>query len=416
MVNTLMTAPPTERVGRYPKHTYTMNGRPFAIHPMCIAPVLPAETLNSLYFESRIVTDPLTSPIVGWKQEFFFFYVKMSDLLRDAIKAMFVDPNNADLAATLGRASNSTGYYTAKGGIPWVEYCLERCVIHYFRDADEPWNGWMTGDYPFAQIRESSFLDSLTDKDDMPEGAAIASATDAGDLERLMLAFEHLRAMGLANMTYEDFLRTYGINVQDPMEGKPELVAHFSDWQYPSNTVNPTDGTPSSAVSWVFKQSARERKFFSEPGFIFGVSITRPKVYFTGLAGNAAAHMSRAWDWMPALLAQMPETKLKQFTAGTGPLGDRTTDTDAYWLDMCDLLIHGDQWQSVYDFAAVPANQPLINGIALPQTNLNWKYPTEAMALSFFSDTNRQRVRHDGMVSFNIRGKQIDNTQLSTGV
>ena len=415
--NTLLSQPPTSRVGRYPKHTFNVSGRPFGVHPMCIAPVLPAETMKSLYFEARVVTDPIINPVIGWKQEYYFFYVKMSDLLRDAIKNMFIDPANADLAGTLGLAAPSNQYYTAKGGIPWVQYCLERIMVHYFRDAGEAWNSNMDGEIPIAQIREATYLDTLTDKDDMPEGPAIASATDAGDLDRLMDAFEHLRAMGLANMTYEDFLRTYGVNVKDPTEGKPELVARFSDWQYPSNTVSPTDGTPSSAVSWVFKESARDAKFFPEPGFIFGVSVTRPKIYFGGLAGNASAHMSRAWDWMPALLASMPETKLKLFNKDTGPLGVRATDTDHYWLDMCDVLIHGDQWvQSAFVGDTPPMDRPDVNVLALPDAALNWKYPTPAMMLSFFKDGTRQRVRMDGLVSFNIRGKQIDTTQAAIGV
>jgi len=82
----------------------------------------------------------------------------------------------------------------------------------YFRDEGEAWDAFKLADgTPIVQIREKTWMDSLTDKDDMPEGDAISGATDAGDLDRLMDAYEMLRAMGMANMTYEDWLRGQGV-------------------------------------------------------------------------------------------------------------------------------------------------------------------------------------------------------------
>src|SRR3546814_18182583 len=80
-------------------------------------------------------------------------------------------------------------------------------------------------------------MDSLTDEDLMPEGDAVADATDMGDLERLLDLFENARALGLAKMSYEDFLRSNGIAVPNKDEAKPELLARFSDFQYPSNFI-----------------------------------------------------------------------------------------------------------------------------------------------------------------------------------
>lgn len=417
MVRTLMSAPPTERVGRYPKHKFQVLDKPFALTPLMIAPVLPGETMQNLYFESRVITDPILNPIVGWKKEYFFFYVKVTDLLNDTIRDMFIDPTNTDLTATLGVAANDFGHYTAKGSIDYLKRCVDRIAGTYFLDEDEAITRTANGvsGYPIVHIKENSFLDSLTDKDLLPEGAAIASATDMGDLDRLLDAFEHLRAMGVANMTYEDFLRSYGISIPDKDENKPEMLCHFSDFQYPSNTVDPGTGVPSSAVSWVFRNGHRKPKFFKEPGFVVGLTVTRPKVYFSGLAGNAAGFMGRAWDWMPAMLADMPETQLKNFAAATGPLGDTQTDTDAYWLDMRDLLLYGDQFHNVVPFVAnttEPTNVGGFNIIALPDNNLNWKKPTETMIQSFFKDTATPYyyVRQDGYVSLGIKGKQVDFT------
>ena len=412
-MRTLLSAPPTDRVGRYPKHTFQVKEMAFTAQPFMIARVLPGETLQNIFFESRVITDPILNSIIGWKKEYFFFYVKVTDLLQDSIKNMFIDPTNAEVSG-FDEAANVTRTYTAKGGIDWTSKCLDRIVATWFRDEGETASAYATaaGDR-IVQIRQQTFMDTLTDKDLMPEGDAIAGATDAGDLDRLMDAFNALRALGIADMTYEDWLRSQGIAIPDKDENKPELLAHFSEFQYPSNTINPVDGTPSSAVSWVFKNGNRDPKFFKEPGFVMGISVTRPKVYFSGLAGSAAGFAQRAWDWTPNYTADMPETSLKYFAAGTGPMGDRTTDTDDYWLDMRDELLYGDQWQNVVAFNVVPATTGASHLLALPDTALNWKYPTEAMCKSFFVDAagTAFHIRQDGYVSLNIKGLQVDFTK-----
>lgn len=416
MVNTLMTAPPTERVTRSPKHTFRVNSQPFTLQPHFIAPVLPGETVTNLFMESRVVTDPVLSPIIGWKKEYYYFYVPVSILGVDAFKELFVDPTNASLSGTYGVGANVQWTYTAKGGIDWVERCHDVVAKGWFRDDGETVSDHeISGGPAFVQIRENTWMDSITDSNDMPEGAAISGATDAGDLDRLMDAFDMLRAMGLSNMTYEDFLRSQGIHIPEKDGLRPELLCRFSDFQYPANTINPSTGAPSSAVSWVFKNGERKPWFCKEPGFIVGYTITRPKIYFGGLAGGLVSHMDRAWDWLVYYMAQTPETSLKEFAADTGPLGDRTSAKAAYFVDMRDLLTHGDQFQNVTAFNPAPANVGAQNLLALPPNDLtadSWKYPDATMAKSFFVDAAGTAfyVKEDGYVSLSVKGKQIDYT------
>lgn len=415
-MRTLLSAPPTDRVGRYPKHTFQVQALPFTAQPFFFARVLPGETMQNLFMESRVISDPILNPIIGWKKQYFFYYVRMTDLLLESAKEMFVDPTNTDLTATLGIGANDQHYYTAKGGIDWLKRAVTRVIETWFRDEGETAAAHAVSGVPIVQIREQTFMDSLTDKDDMPEGEDIAEGQSMRDLEALMNAFEQLRALGIADMTYEDWLRSNGIAIPNKDENKPEEIALFSDFQYPSNTVDPTTGIPASAVSYVFKNGQRKPFRFKEPGFLVGLSVTRPKVYFGGLAGMQAAHAGRAWDWMPNYLREMPETALKYFTAGTGPLGDRSTDTDAYFLDMRDGLIHGDQFQNMVPFPANSANPTTVGAnhlLALPDVNLNWKYPTEAMCKSFFVDSagTKTFIRQDGYVSLHIRGFEVDYTQ-----
>lgn len=420
----LTNAAPTDRVGRYPKHTFDIQELPFTAQPFMIAPVLPGETMKSLKFEARVVTDPIVSPLIGWKKEYYFFYVRITDLLTDTIRDMFVNPANTDLSGTLGIAANDQAYYTAKGGIDYAKRSLASIWKHYFSDQGDVQATYSVAatagqnGVPFVQIRDRFWLDSITDKDRMPAGADPNTATTFEALEQLDAAFQSLRALGIANMTYEDFLRSYGVDVPNAAEHRPELLARFSDFQYPSNTINAANGAPSSACSWVFNNQVRDPKFFPEPGFVVGVSITRPKVYYAGLAGSLASHLSRAWDWLPNYLNEgaednMPFTSLKKFASDTGPLGDQTTATDAYWVDMRDLFLYGDQFQNRAAFNPVPANVPAINGFALPTGDNadRYKYPSEAMVKSLFvTPASAYWVRSDGYASMGIQGKQIDYT------
>lgn len=419
-MRTLMSAPPTSRVGRYPKHTFQRDSVPYALSPFMIAPVLPGETLENLFMESRCVTGPIKNSIIGWKQEYYFFYVRVTDLLNDAIRDMFIDPENTDLAATLGVAAKSSAFYTATGSIDYALRGYKRIVEEYFRDEGEAWDAYTFGSDPnklaVAQNRDIHWLDSATDKDDMPAGPDPASVSTASDLEALMQAFEQLRALGIANMTYEDFIRSYGISIPKKDENKPEMLCRFTDFQYPSNTIDPTDGSPSSAVSWVFKNGSKDRKFFKEPGFVVGVSVTRPKMYLGGLAGNLSGFLSRAWDWLPNYLWSQESqamTSLKKFSSATGPMGDRATGDDAYWIDMRDLFLYGDQWQNCYTFAdgADPTVQGQFNMSASPAPTAisGRKYPGIGFVNSLFV-SGTPSVIDDGYVTLNIKGHQVDYT------
>lgn len=422
MANIVTRAAPTERVGRYPKHPFMTRELPFTAQPFMIAPVLPGETLQNLHFESRVITDPVKNSIIGWKKEYYFFYVPVTLLLVDAIREMFIDPLNTDITATHGIAASSANYYTAKGGVDYLRRSVVSIVEAHFRDEGETFSTAVTaGDVPIVQIRDRLWLDSLTDED----VAAIATDPGAGagntptnmeQLQALYEAYDQIAKIGVANMTFEDFIRGYGISVPETVdEAKPELLARYSDFQYPSNAIDPATGIPSSAVSWVFKNGKRDPKFFKEPGFIVGLSITRPKVYFGGLAGNLTAHLTRAWDWLPNYLNEaspipIPETAMKKFAADGGPLGDRLSGTDAYWVEMRDLFLHGDQFQNMAPWVdnVNPVGSPANHLLALPpgDNHHQYKYPTEQMVKDLFSTpATNFYVRQDGYVSLQIKGK-----------
>jgi len=430
-MRTLSSARPTDRVGRYPKHPFTLTAeRPFIITPMMIAPVLPGDSLATFYMEARSITDPVVNPIIGWKKEYFFYYVKMSDLLNDAIKDMFVDPDNVDLRATYGVGANDAPFFTAKGDVPWAKWCYQRIVEAYFRDDGEVYTDQNVGGLAVAQIKDILWMDSLTDESEFPEGDDIADATTMQDLQALRNAFDMLQTMGLAQMTYEDYLKMSGVPVPESARvGRPEELFHFSSWQYPANTIDPSNGTPRSAVSWLFKETERKAKQFREPGFIMGLTLTRPKVYMGGQYGNASAALSRAWDWIPAYLpddGSMNPTRLKNYAAGTGPLGDRSGTSGGieseYWFDTADVFVHGDQWRDVVldnIMTPVPAhhiiNRPSWGG---GEDALALRYLTDATLKAFFVDSagTKYNIRSDGVVNLGLKGKVVDVTQTAFSV
>jgi hypothetical protein len=429
MIKTIENVAPTGRVGRYPKHPFLTRELPFSAQPFCIAPVLPGETLQNLYFESRVVSDPILNPLIGWKKEYYFYYVPITLLLVDAIRDMFIDPANVDIAATYGLAASDTAFYSAKGGIDYVKRCVTRVVDDFYRDEGEVADDFkLTNGIPLVQIRDRLWMDSLTDEDDAALATDPASSGSPANMEQLNALYEmydQLKQVGIAQMTFEDFIRSYGIAVPEVLtERKSELLARFSDFQYPSNTIDASTGTPSSALSWVFKNGKRDPKFFKEPGFIVGISVTRPKVYFGGLAGNLSGFLTRAWDWLPRYLNEgspvpLPETAMKKFAAGSGPLGDRASGEDAYWVEMRDLFLYGDQFHSYRGWAdaANPAADYANHLLAIPAADAmvsGSKYPTEAMCKGFFKDAAGTAfyVRQDGYVSFQIKGAQSKSNSV----
>lgn len=417
----IVPVPKTGRVGRYPKHNFLTRELVYTAQPFMIAPVLPGETLTNLYFESRVVSDPVRNPIIGWKKEYYFFYVPITLLLLDAVRNMFIDPANVDIAGTVpGSAGYSQSFYAAKGGVNYLQRALKVIVDAHFRDEGEVAEDYqLASGIPFVQIRDRMWLDSVTDKDRAPLAADPGAGTTPGNMEQLQAlyeAYDQLRKIGVAELTFEDYLRSYGIDVPEIVnERTPELLARFSDWQYPTNTINPANGAPASALSWVFKNGNSQPKFFTEPGFVVGVSITRPKVYFGGLGGALAGHLTRAWDWLPNYLNEgspipLPETAFKRFAADTGPLGDRDPATDAYWVEMRDLFTHGDQFHNVRAF---PNNGAVTDDFpnhlwALPPSNdmHKYKYPTEDMVRGLFvTPASSATVRQDGYVALSIKGR-----------
>lgn len=410
MASTLQVVPlgRTARVTRRPQHQFFHSVYPFQISPVFIAPVLPGETMKNLMFQARVVTDPIKNPLVGWWCEFYFFYVKHRDLNeRDVLTSMMIDP--AVTAPTVATA-NAQKFLFANG-VDYVGMCLQRVTETYFRDTGEAWNVAISGSYPLAQISQQTALDSaLLDSaylagtaDDLVVGAD--DTITGQEISQSWILWQQYRARNITTLSYEEYLATYGIPLPQGAESshRPELVRYVKDWSYPTNTINPANGTPSAAVSWAVAERADKDRFFREPGFLFGVALIRPKVYLKNQVGSVTGLMKDALSWMPAVLGDNSEYSVRKVTASTGPYNAVTAD---YRVDLKDLLLYGEQFTGIgAGSSAFP------NPVTLPTTGLGKKYPaqTDINAL-FVTADGTAAVKMDGVVSLNILGQQVDTT------
>lgn len=414
-VELLRNVTPAGRVPRNPQHTFQIRHRPWQIQPMLIAPVLPGETMKNLLLQARVVTDPIKNPLIGWWYEFYFFYVKHRDLnQRDLITEMHLNPAQ-DMSSLTAAASLPT--YHAGGGIDWVKLCLDRVTQEYFRDEDEEGTTFQVDGLPLAKLAvKETWMDSLKDDAAVPVGGndhelpgqnpVIPDGVPAG-FESHFVQWEHMRALKLTDASFEDYLRTFGVT--PPREtlieeiNRPELIRYIRDWTYPSNTIDPVSGAPSSACSWGIAERADKDRFFKEPGFVFGVAVARPKVYIGKQKGAGVGMMNDAYSWLPAILQDQPYTSLKKFAFNAGPLAGTQTAGN-YWVDLRDLLVYGDQF---VNFALTETDAGFV---ALPTATMQRKYVSSADMNALFKATASNKVRADGVVSMTIHSRIMDTS------
>lgn len=407
-------APRVGRKLRTPQHRFHLRHYPFQIQPFMLAPVIPGETMKNLLIQSRVVTDPIKNGLIGWWQEYYFFYVKHRDLAgRDDFTAMMLDLEH-DMSSYNEGASAVYNHFA--GGINWAKLCLQRVVETYFRDEGVAWDAYTIDGLPAAAVNVENWFQSalLGDAYVVPDLDVDLDADDtimASEIDAAMRTYQFQRAHNMTEMSYEDWLATYGIGTPKVELHRPELLRYLREWQYPSNTIDPTDGSPVGAVSWAIRDRADKDRFFTEPGFILGVTVSRPKVYFKNVDGSAADVMQDALTWLPALMRDDPYTSLRALAADKGPLQTVVTDADGYVFDVKDLLLYGD------DYVNFARSDATYNGVALPSADLtNKDFPsiTDVEGLFLGSTADTRRVRQDGVVTLSILGTQVDTTPANS--
>lgn len=410
-----------QRRMRRPQHTFQIKHKPWQIAPFMIAPVLPGETMKNLLLQARVISDPIKNRLLGWWCEHYFFYVKHRDLnIRESMINMVMDPEFDN--SSIDEPGNIIQHYhtgnSAAGAINYVKYCLERVVDEYFRGEGDP--DYASGTHfvtnlPLAKVQEPGALDSLTKDDDMTtfDIDVDANADDTitvGEISAAMQQYEFLRQNYAVELSYEDFLKSYGVRTAAVEIHRPELLRFVRSWTYPVSAIDPTDGSAASAVTWNVSERADKDRFFKEPGFILGVTVSRPKVYFSKQWSNMASALNDAFSWMPAVLTNDPRTSFKHFADQSGPLGF-DGDNEGYWLDMRDLFLYGDQFIN-FDLSSTDAGF-----VALPTASMQKRFVASADIDALFaavaSDAGN-KIHQDGIVTLGIATHQMDTSVTTT--
>lgn len=397
---TRFTVEPMERQRRHsrrPTHTFNITNHPWRITPFLIAPVLPGESLVSGRLQLRAITNPVINRFQGWWLEHHFFYVAMRDMDgRDDFTAALLEPGY-DLSAYEAGA-DQTNNYNHDGGMTWLDQAYEVIVREYFRTEEEGYThtpgglayakvgtapGWLSSGVSVNELGDEADLDVDLDAD---------ATITAGEVDKAMALYQFKRMQGLTQMSYEDYLVAAGVREKTADLHIPELLRSSRAWQMPTAAIDPTDGSAVSSVKWEIRETFTRKRFFDEPGFIIGLSVLRPKIYFSNINGGLVGELKDALDWVPQMLNEYAEAGKKRFTAGTGPMPGLTDD---YEVDLRDLFFYGDQF--------INRTATNISVGALPTATFDKLYGTDAMGYALFvGGDGYDRAFSDGLVSLNI--------------
>lgn len=345
------------RKTRSPRHHFSISQQPYEIRPFFIAPVLPGETLKSLRISASQRSGYMIPQMSGWWSEMYLFYVKHRDLVqRDLITDIHVKnvTNAALVSAVRDELYDHPG---VAGAINWTKMCLRRVTEEFFRNEGEAWDVAVSPDgLPLAAVNGDTWLDSAIRDGAVPSGSVQglpdelleeANVEDSEVPPGFETAYDHWLVMRRNNMIetdFEDYLRANGVKVPEKEVNphRPELIRYVRDFKKPKRGVAST-GEELSLFEWDLAESADKDRFFREPGFLFGVTVFRPKTYLSQRGGGVPL-LNDAWSWLPALLGDNPETSLRTVPAAAAhELFPGYSGTADVVIDMRDLFIYGDQ-------------------------------------------------------------------------
>lgn len=402
---------PKTRVPRRPKHTFHIKTYGYEISPFMFAPVLPGETLKNLLLQTRCVSVPLESTLIGHWLEHYFFYVKLTDLDDyEDIKTMLMD---ATAASVTTEGADNQYLFAKSGAIAWQQMCLDRIVAEYFRDEGDAESvvGSTTG-LPFAYMDKSGFMDSfILDSAIQTDNINTDTADmEFDEFEKEFATYQMMRQNQLTELDFYEWLGSFGVRVSDDERPrKPELIRFFRDFSYPTNTVS-GDGSINTQMSWSVQGRADKDRFFKEHGFIVGVTVQRPKIYLGHQVQSAISLLDGALAWLPANLKEQTHISLQQINSGDAKSPFESTlitgtGTADYWLDVRDLFVHGDMFQNM---GTITASEHHVD--CYSNSFHGKKYPKESDILALGASTTNLSYEHDGVVSLNIMGTQQDYT------
>lgn len=373
---------------------------------MYIHPVLPGETLQNLTMKFRTISKPIKHPLAGAWLETWVCYVKFTDIDR-SLGQMFID----DTFPTTGytAAADNPRYFTKTGQIDWVRLCTERVAKAYFTHDNEALT--LIDTVPQVKLSNQSWYQNLSFKP-----AGVNAAQLPGDNPDVQLTgFQMLQMMNMTELTYENYLKQFGVQSVVSGIGEPEILRYTRSWTVPVNTVEPTTGAPSSAWVWSEEINMDKPKRFDEPGFIIHLAAIRPKMYMGGLPYSFVGNLWGFADWFPVYNLDLPEGGIRQILSGDPVFAAGVTTGGPHTLlyDHRDLLSNGEQFvnATTHPFA-IPVANALKLQVAATQSTLQGEYaPLADVNLMFQSAVAAdQFIYYEGISMLTVDGHIKDTT------
>lgn len=398
--------PQSSRRIRNPRHPFAVRFSPFQITPFLISAVLPGETLKSALIQAKAKSAALKNEFLGCTLEQYYYYIPLRFLPNgDDFVQMVVDPAYEPPAGLTSSTDKPEHYFAASAaapGIDFVQQCLDHVVAEFFRNEDEaPGSHTLNGRYA-ARVQTASVVHSLLPAAEFvvddpvvdADGDGVIRATEVGKAYQMWQA---LVTQGRTEKSYEDFLRGYGLRAPVEEVKRAEEIRVVREWVLPSIRSDYTTGLPSNVWQWTVQDRIDKMRFMKEPGFIFGITVQRPKVFFANLKGTTTAHMKSALSWLPGEVLNSLAYGLPEFAAGTGPMEAATVP---YVFDLRDLLQYGEQF---VNFDLTETGQGMV---ALPKPDATvTNYVSWADVQSLFVSGTATQTHCEGMVSLNIASR-----------
>jgi len=405
--------------GARKRHTRTPNFplagviQPYSLQPVWAHPVLPGETCQSISMKYRVVSMPLANPLSGAWLESWFVYVKLTDIDKD-LGEMFIKDTVS--SSSYQAAASDPRYFVKSGDVDWIQLATKRIHERYFLDEGETARKLST--MPQVKLNNAAWYQNMV----FEAADQAVPTTDASDLYEHLTGWAMLQQMQMTELTYEQYLETYGVRPVETREGDPEILRFSRSWTLPNNTVDPSSGAPSSAWFWSEEVALKGKpKRFVEPGFIICLQCVRPKMFQKHIEKSFVGNMWGFSDWFPSYNLQDPTAGVKELAKTDTIFAAAATDggSETLLYDHRDVLSHGESFVNV-DFADADLKYPLPASTGLSvktgatAQDIRGEYCKEADILALFKGaqtSSEHQINYEGIAMLNLSGHITDSTR-----
>lgn len=383
--------------------------KPFGLYPIYAHPVLPGETMDSGRLKWRVLSKPVKHPLAGAWLETWLIYVKFTDIDR-ALGGMFVSDSFSSAGYTAG--ANRPRFFTKSGQIDWLKLITDRVAQSFFLHSGETILYTSDG-VPKTKLNSQSWYQNL-----MFKPASVTLGQLPGDNPDTQLTgFQMMQMMAMSELTYESYLKQFGVQSIVTGVGEPEILRYTRSWHVPVNTVEPTTGVPSAAWVWSDDVEWDKPKRFDEPGFLIQYASVRPKMFQKNISYSFIGNLWGFSDFFPIYNIEDPAGGVRAITSADPTIATTavTGGPHQFIYDHRDLLNHGEQFINCSDAEtpfAIPKSGGLTMAVASTLADLQGEYVPDADIDALFSGAGAtdKCVYYEGMATLNIKGHLKDTT------